>query len=208
MKYFWILVLILTVLVLFFSPKNNNPKIIQSNIKLIKVDDINKSKIDKKVSNIEQKSSKKMTKIVIDKEPINLFEELDIDRLKEEIPTKKSIKPILAIKIPPNYIKNLNKGDKVILPYIDEIEYQAEIIKKKTHHNGSVSVTGKLLDTQERCSIVLSEGDKYSFGTINLPNRSLELELIKGKGYIYSVDDIDNRWIDYNKKDTILPSSL
>lgn len=50
MKYFWILVLILTVLVLFFSPKNNNPKIIQSNIKLIKVDDINKSKIDKKRS--------------------------------------------------------------------------------------------------------------------------------------------------------------
>jgi len=205
MKYIKIFILFLIVLffiiylIYFNKVAQKETSIYLTNFKKL---EINSTKKDSYIPQ-KQKSIKNRYTPPPYKEAINLFEKVDIDILKDYMPIKDGIKPILAVKISKDSIKNLKIGDKIVLPYIDN-EYEAKVIQKKINKNGDVSIIGKILDTQqENYSIILSEGKQYSFGTINLPNQSLEIELFDGRGYIYSVNEIDNNWIDYSKDDFI-----
>ncbi len=205
MKYIKIFILFLIVLffiiylIYFNKVAQKETSIYLTNFKKLEINSTKKdSYIPKKQKNIKNRYTPPPYK-----EAINLFEKVDIDILKDNMPIKDGIKPILAVKISKDSIKNLKIGDKIVLPYIDN-EYEAKVIQKKINKNGDVSIIGKILDTQQdNYSIILSEGKQYSFGTINLPNQSLEIELFDGRGYIYSVNEIDNNWIDYSKDDFI-----
>jgi len=141
----------------------------------------------------------------LEKEVKDIIVEADIEEVKEHFPTKKGISPLIAIAMPKGAVSQLNIGDKISLPYMGSGEYEATITSKTTHKNGSVSITGNLDDLGNDYSIVLTEGKNMSFGTINTPDGTFEIESKNGEGYVYSTNSIDNKWIDYSKSDTLEP---
>jgi len=140
-----------------------------------------------------------------EKEVKDIMVEADIEEVKEHFPTKRGIKPLIAITLPQKTISHLDIGDKVSLPYMGAGEYEATITTKTTHKNGSVTVSGNIDDLGKGYSVLLTEGKSMSFGTVTTPDGTFEIESKNGEGYIYSTKDIDKRWIDYSKSDTLKP---
>ena len=129
----------------------------------------------------------------------------DIEDVEKEFSAKEGVSPLNAIKLPKNSIKNLNVGDTVLLPNMGSGEFEAKITERKRHKNGSVTVTGNLIGSGNQYSVVLTEGQNMSFGTVNTPNGSFEIETRNGVGYVYSTDDIDRAYIDHSKSDVLVP---
>ena len=144
----------------------------------------------------------------IDETPImnkNIYTEIDKDELLKSLPIKRKVQPRFAIQLTQGSIHKLNVGDTITLPNVGQVEYEATISKKIVHDNGSVSVTGNI-NGESSYAVVLTEGKKNSYATINTPEGSFEIETINGQGYIYSVEDLENRLIDPNKDDFIAPN--
>jgi len=165
------------------------------------VEDIDKALASEKDDDISEEVEPEMVEDAKD-----IMVETDIDEVQKELPIKEGITPVASIKIPKNSIKNLNIGDTVSLPYMGNGQFDAKISDKQIHKNGSVTVTGNLVDSDKEYSVVLTEGKSMSFGTITTPNGSFEIETKNGVGYVYSTDDIDKKLIDYSKKDTLVPT--
>jgi len=207
MKY----IIIGSILILYIGFSFQKPNIPPQKIekKEFKTSSIKKEQIKKTKKNIPPISS--LPPLILSQKKIKkntiIFQEVDMYKLKEKIEPKKDINPILAVKIKKNSIKNLKIGDKITLPYM-ESEYSAKIIKKEINKDKTISITGEVLDTNEGYFITLTEGDKYVFGNFYLPFESFEMELNNGIGYIYAIDDIDNKRINYSKNDFIIPSFL
>jgi len=158
------------------------------------------SQIDLNISQEDNKSDTKEERIV------DIFVETNIDEVSKDFPPKEEIEPLTAINIPKSSIKNLKIGDIVYLPNMGDGEFNAQIISKKIHKSGTVTVTGHLLDDGGDYSVVLTEGKNMSFGTITTPNGAFEIEARGGKGYIYSAEAINSAMIDYSKDDTLIPN--
>jgi hypothetical protein len=136
---------------------------------------------------------------------LDIMVEREMADVEKNFPSKEGIKPITAIEIAKNSVANLNIGDTVSLPYMGTGQFDAKITSKTTHTNGSVTVSGNLVDADKQYSVVLTEGKNMTFGTITTPNGSYEIEAKDGQGYVYSTSDIDKEWIDYDKSDTLTP---
>jgi len=133
-----------------------------------------------------------------------IFED-DMEEVKKKVSPKKGIAPLFAIRIDNNVLSKLNIGDTLVLPYMGLDEYEATIEDKVIHQNGSVSVTGNLVDS-DQYSIVFTQGKTSLYGTVVTPTGSFEIETKNGYGYIYNTARIDNKWIDYQKSDTLTPT--
>lgn len=138
-------------------------------------------------------------------ESLEIYEDIDIEELEREMPTKKLVKPVLGITIKEKSIAKLNIGDTIKLPEINSFQYEAKITEKITHKNGSVSVTGNLLPKENKqYSIIFTEGKKNTYASISTPEGAFDIETINGKGYVYSVKEMDKKYIDKSKEDFIL----
>ena len=140
------------------------------------------------------------------KERKDTWVQSNMEDIEKEFSSKEGVSPLIAIKLPKNTIKNLNVGDTVVLPNMGNGEFEAKITEKKIHKNGSVTVLGNLIDSGNQYAVVLTEGKNMSFGTVNTPNGSFEIETRNGVGYVYSTDDIDRAYIDHDKSDVIVPN--
>jgi len=204
MKYYSILILVFVLGFVFFQKPQDISTINKISSDMSKREgEKNKNilKTQEVLNKTEFKKSLHTTKVK------NFFKELDIFVLEESLKSKRDIEPILAVEIKKNSIRNLKVGDKINLPYMRD-EYIAQVTKKEEDENGIISVIGKILDIGDEYSVVLSEGDRYIFGDFYLPYESFEMELVDGKGYIYSINDIDSKRIDYSKDDFIVPTFL
>lgn len=132
----------------------------------------------------------------------DIMTETSMEEVEKNFSSKQGINPVIAVNIPKNSISTLSIGDTVSLPYMGSAQFDAKIASKKTHANGSVTVSGNLVDNKQY-SVVLTEGKNMSFGTVATPNGSYEIETRNGQGYVYSTDEIDREWIDYGKGDTL-----
>jgi hypothetical protein len=135
----------------------------------------------------------------------DIMVETSMEEVVKNFAPKEGIKPVAAIELPKNSISKLNIGDTILLPNMGNGEFEAKITNKKEHKNGSVTVTGNLVDTGNQYSVVLTEGKNMSFGTVTTPNGSYEIEVKDGQGYVYSTDAIDREWIDHSQSDTLSP---
>ena len=135
----------------------------------------------------------------------DIWGQTDMDEVEKEFSSKEGVSPLRAIKLPKNSIKSLKVGDTVVLPNMGNGEFEAKISEKKTHKNGSVTVSGNLTGSGNQYAVVLTEGKNMSFGTVTTPNSSFEIETRNGVGYVYSTDDIDRAYIDHSKTDVIVP---
>ncbi len=147
----------------------------------------------------------KMAEIEIDTsfEHKSIFIESSMDIVVQTLPKKDGIDPLSAIEISKNSIAKVKVGDTITLPFVDAAKYKAKISDKIVHKDGSTSITGNLLNTDNKYSIVLTEGKNSAFGSLTTPEGAYEIEVVDGKGYVYSVNDIDNKRIDYSKEDVI-----
>jgi len=132
-----------------------------------------------------------------------IFKEANLNTITSNIPQKEGIQPLSAIKIHPNSIAKIKIGDTIVLPFMDDATYNAKISTKIKHQNGSISITGNLIDTDNTYSITLTQGKKSAFGSITTPDGAYEIEMRNGNGYVYSVEDIDNNRIDYDHTDVM-----
>lgn len=136
---------------------------------------------------------------------LNIFKELNVDELLKEVPNTKRTSPMSAVEIPQNSISQLRIGEIIQLPTIGQIEYSAKITDRTVHKNGSVSVSGDLEgEGNANFSVVLTEGKNSSFASITTPEGTFQIETVNGRGYIYSVNEIERNYIDPNKEDVLI----
>lgn len=141
----------------------------------------------------------------ISEDAIDIMVEASMSDVEKAFPSKKGIKPVVAINLPQNSIKGLKVGETISLPNMGDGQFDAKVANKTTNNNGSVTIAANIIDTGNQYSVVLTEGKNMTFGTVSTPNGSFEIEVKDGIGYIYDTDDIDNAWIDYGKTDTLDP---
>jgi len=216
-KAIWSGLLIVLVIVLYFlfsSSKEQIDKKVKS-VPIVIKDVSSQSQKDKVEANLTlvisqidlNISQEEDNKLEIKEERIvDIFVETTIDEVSKDFPPKEEVEPLIAINIPKKSIKNLKIGDIVYLPNMGDGEFNAQIISKKIHKSGTVTVIGHLLDDGGDYSVVLTEGRNMSFGTITTPNGAFEIEARGGKGYIYSTEEIDSAMVDYSKDDTLIPN--
>ncbi len=173
-------------------------EVLDSKEENLTLDDIDKALV------LEEKSIEKIEPEIVE-ERKDIWVQSDMKNVEKKFSSKEEVLPLIAIKLPKNTIKNLNVGDTVVLPNMGNGEFEAKITEKKTHKNGSVTVSGNLIDSGNQYAVVLTEGKNMSFGTVNTPNGSFEIETRNGVGYVYSTDDIDRAYIDHNKTDVLIP---
>ncbi len=163
-------------------------------------DDFDISEIEKalKLTNIDELDSESSSH-----EHDDIFIESSINIVAQDLEQKNGVDPLSAIEINKNSISKVKVGDVIVLPFVDAAKYKAKISEKIVHNDGSTSIVGDLVNTDKQYSIVLTEGKHSSFGSLRTPEGAYEIEVVNGKGYIYSVNEIDNKYIDYNKADVI-----
>ncbi|CAA6814404.1 MAG: Unknown protein [uncultured Sulfurovum sp.] len=168
--------------------------------KLVDFNENDKQDASMKMVNVEPKKIEVQT-------VQNIYHEIDKEELLKKIPAKKLVSPILGIEVSQNSIAKLVLGDIIKLPTLGQVEYEAKISKKVTHKNGSTSVTGNLIgDQNTQHAIILTEGKNTSYASISTPEGAFEIETINGIGYVYSVQDIENQYIDRDKEDILHPT--
>ncbi|CAA6806880.1 MAG: Unknown protein [uncultured Sulfurovum sp.] len=166
---------------------------------LVKMDEVN---INETVQKAVSETLKETKSIHLQ----TLYHEINKEDLLKKMPHKKLVAPVLGIKITENSIAKLSVGDVIKLPALGQVQYEAEITKVLTHKNGSTSATGNLIgDQNEKHSIILTEGKSTSYASISTPEGAFEIETIDGVGYVYSVKDIEDQYIDRSKEDILHP---
>ena len=169
--------------------------------KELKLDDIEEDLEDNKIL-----TPKEVEPEMVQEEIKDIMVETDMEEVKKSFPSKSEVAPLIAIEIPKGAVSKLKVGDKISLPYMGAGEYEAIVTSKTTHKNGSISVSGNLIDSgEQQYLVVLTEGKNMTFGTVTTPNGSFEIESKNGQGFVYSTDTIDQKWIDYSKSDTLEP---
>ncbi len=128
----------------------------------------------------------------------NIFQEIDISDVTSV--QKSDIQPVGALSVEQGSISQIKVGDKIELPLLGNSNYEAKITKKIKNPTGSVTVSGNLVE-DDKYSVVITESKKGVYGSITTPDGDYEIEVQNGKGYIYSVSDIENKRVDYKKSD-------
>ena len=166
---------------------------------LVNMDEV---KINETVQDVVSKKKKEVENIELH----TVYHEINKDNLLKKMPHKNLVTPVLGIKITENSIAKLSVGDVIKLPSLGQVQHEAKITKVLKHKNGSTSATGNLMgDQNEKHSIILTEGKSTSYASISTPEGAFEIETIDGVGYVYSVKDIENQYIDRSKEDILHP---
>jgi len=131
------------------------------------------------------------------------FLEEDMDDMKLQVKPLEGIEPLSAISIEKNIISNSKVGDIIVLPSIDGSYYEMIIKGKNKSAMGNVSIYGDYMENGIAYHSILTEGKQSSYISMTTPEGTYEVNLINGKGYVYSSVDIENKKIDYTKSDTI-----
>lgn len=160
---------------------------------------LDSTKIDK-TSKLEKKGK---TILVNDKQVNNVFEDVDMDEMKEMIAPKKGVEPRGAFRLPKGTIKNLKIGDAITLPEIDGQQYVVNVIRREVNSNQSVTIKASIEGESSRYYSLMTEGEKTSFVTVTLPEGVYEMETVNGNGYVYNANDIRKAWIDPSKTDGV-----
>jgi len=134
---------------------------------------------------------------------ISPFTEEDIDDMKSYTQPLKGIEPLSAISMEKGSIAQSKIGDTLVLPSIDGNSYEIIVKDKSLSATGNISIYGDYMENGITYHSVLTEGKEASFISMTTPTGTYEINLLQGKGYIYSSAEIENKKIDYTKSDTI-----
>jgi len=179
---------------------SDNENIDDQYLELLDEQDVILEEIDAEI-NEPQKGEVFVPAVLAD--PQALIKESSEEEVEKVMSKKQGIEPLFAIKIEKDSIHKIEIGESLSLGYMGD--YEAKISNKIVHKNGSVSITGNLVNSDNNYMVVLTEGKSSVFGTVTTPDGAYELETKDGQGYVYAVNDIDSRWIDYSKSDTLIP---
>ncbi|HEO97898.1 MAG TPA: hypothetical protein ENO02_01205 [Epsilonproteobacteria bacterium] len=133
------------------------------------------------------------------------FEYASVDDMEEKIPFKKNVKPIEAFTLKTGSIKKLRKGDTIVLPEINNIEYELKVSDRQKNADGSITLRAEIVDDDSISFSLMTEGQNTAFITLSSPEGTYQLEVYNGNGYVYDTNDIKRARIDYSKTDAMLP---
>ncbi len=133
-----------------------------------------------------------------------IFEELDIDDVPIDIKPIENVKPIAALHMKKDTIKEIEIGDTILLPSIEGNVYELTITNKTVSARGNISIDGEFSENGIRYSSILTEGSSTAFISMNTPEGTYEIEVFNGIGYIYISSDIEKEKIDHSQSDAIL----
>ena len=210
-KYFLFFLIIFVIAVILFWQLSQKETSFDTTYKTQKSSDIDikdefiePKKLIQKVDKFENELKKlKVEKDLIlneDSEVLSPFTIIDIDEVKSI--KKSDINPVSAVSVDSDNLLNANIGDVVELPTIGGSNYQVMITDKKRNKSGSITISGNLVE-DEKYSAVLTGSKKGLYGSITTPDGAYEIEIQNGKGYIYSVEDIEKKRVDDSKSDEI-----
>lgn len=136
------------------------------------------------------------------------FEYMSVEDLNDELPHKKNVEPIAAFTMKAGSIKNLRKGDSIVLPEINNAEYELKVTDRTLNADGSVTSTAKIEGYDSLNLSLMTEGTNTAFMTISSEDGVFQIEVVNGKGYVYDMNDIKRAYIDYTKTDEMrIPGS-
>ena len=132
-----------------------------------------------------------------------IFKEIDIDTIRSILSPIKGVEPLLALRMKQHTLKEMVLGNTLVLPNINGVSYTLDITHKEVSSRGNTSIDGHFTENGVKYTAVLTEGDKATFISMSTPEGTYEIELLNGIGYAYSVNDIENEKIDYDKSDEL-----
>lgn len=202
-----ILIVLLIALVLFmFNSNESTTKVQTKNIGIEAIDTIDVPLVNTNTpqpTTEEEKIENDAEESYPQHQNYSIFEELDIDDTQLNIKPKVGVKPITALRMKKNTIKEIELGDSILLPSIDGNTYELTITHKEVSPRGNVSIDGSFSENGINYSAILTEGSNAAFVSMNTPEGTFEIELLNGIGYVYANSDIDKAKIDYSKSDEV-----
>jgi len=146
---------------------------------------------------------KKIENISLHEQNNAIFKEIDIDTIRSILSPIKGVEPLLALRMKQHTLKEMVLGNTLVLPNINGVSYTLDITHKEVSSRGNTSIDGHFTENGVKYTAVLTEGDKATFISMSTPEGTYEIELLNGIGYAYSVNDIENEKIDYDKSDEL-----
>ena len=132
---------------------------------------------------------------------ITPFQEVDISDI-DTIKKKSDVEPVGGVFIAKGQISTLKVGDVVEVPLLGSSNYRVKITERKVNPSGSVSVSGNLVE-DNKYSATFTEGKNSAYASITTPDGAYEVESVGGKGYIYSVSDVERKRVNPNGTDVL-----
>jgi flagellar basal body-associated protein FliL len=137
------------------------------------------------------------------------FISIAIDYAKDIKKAKSGVEPLVAFEFKEGSIKNLDVGDTIVLPEIDNVDYKLKVSKKTLNKMSDSTTLETSIEGEEPYYYALmTEGKDSAYITLNSPEGSYTIEIMQGIGYAYSVAEVNHVKMDYSHTDAVMPSSL
>lgn len=147
------------------------------------------------------------TEEVIDKAPgntIKMYETLSIAEALLHHKPRSYVKAISAIRI---QTQNIQKGDTLVLPNIEGVDYEILIAYVDINQDASKSITGSYSDEGIPYTTTITQSSTDSFISLATAVGMYEIETVNQIGYVYKTQDIRKVMQAYPIDDAIiLPS--
>jgi hypothetical protein len=150
-------------------------------------------------------SVKKVTQKEVDLEKSLSFETLDPQAAEITIKKKSKVEPISGFTYEQGAIKNIEIGDRLLMPDIENIRYELKVTQKRVNIDGSVTIETTVENGEPSNYAIITETKNATFVTLRAPGIVYEMEGIGGTGYIYSALEIKRAKIDYSVTDAVIP---
>jgi hypothetical protein len=118
---------------------------------------------------------------------LEVYETLSLEEALLFHKPRSYVKAISAIRIPN---KNIKKGDTLILPNIEGVDYSILISHVDKNHDGSRSITGSYTDEDIPYTTTMTQSSTNTFISLATPQGSYEIETFQEIGYIYKSNEI------------------
>jgi hypothetical protein len=164
---------------------------------------VEKNEPPKKLKAIQ--SVKKVTQKEVDLEKSLSFETLDPQAAEITIKKKSKVEPISGFTYEQGAIKNIEIGDRLLMPDIENIRYELKVTQKRVNIDGSVTIETTVENGEPSNYAIITETKNATFVTLRAPGIVYEMEGIGGTGYIYSALEIKRAKIDYSVTDAVIP---
>jgi len=118
---------------------------------------------------------------------IEMYETLSIAEASLHQKPRSYVKAISAIRI---HKINIQKGDTLVLPNIEGVDYEILIAYVDTNQDGSKSITGSYSDEGIPYTTTITQSSTDSFISLATAVGMYEIETLNQIGYVYKTQDI------------------
>jgi len=151
-----------------------------------------------------KKSSTPKKTLLSEQKNITIYDSLSLEEAQMTTKVRKHIKPVSAIQMKPNTLKQLRIKDTIVLADIEGVDYPLTVTHIQTHSDGSVTTTGSYVDEGISYTTTMTQSDHESFISLATAQGLYEIETNNGVGYVYKTSDIRKQMQQSTANDVII----